>query len=123
MRAPPESDEPDAERRARALFLRDVANIRMDMDNVERLDLTALGGADTITIEDMTGTDFRQADVDLSGPTGGPDGEADIVTVNGPGGPTTSTSWPKRRVDIEGLQTETHIPGSELIDTPAGQRS
>ena len=28
----------------RALFLRDVANIRMDMDNVERLDLTALGG-------------------------------------------------------------------------------
>ena len=31
----------------RALFLRDVANIRMDMDNVERLDLTALAGTDT----------------------------------------------------------------------------
>ncbi|MET0459416.1 MAG: hypothetical protein ABW195_09215, partial [Ilumatobacteraceae bacterium] len=36
----------------RTLFLRDVANIRMDMDDVERLDLTALGGADTFTVED-----------------------------------------------------------------------
>ena len=27
----------------------------MDMDDVEQLDLTALGGADTMTVEDMTG--------------------------------------------------------------------
>ena len=67
----------------RTLFLRDVANIRMDMDNVEQLDLTALGGTDTMTVDDMTGTDFRQANVDLSGPAGGPDGAADTVTVTG----------------------------------------
>ena len=54
----------------RSLFLRNVANIRMDMNGVERLDLTALGGADTITVDDMSGTDFRRADVDLSAPTG-----------------------------------------------------
>ena len=78
----------------RSLFLRDVANIRMDMDDVERLDLTALGGIDTVTVDDMSGTDFRQADVDLSGPAGGGDGEADIVTVNG-----TDRSRPDRRRD------------------------
>ena len=30
----------------RATFLRDLADILMDMDGVERLDLTALGGND-----------------------------------------------------------------------------
>ena len=34
----------------RSLFLREPANIRMDMDNVERLDLTALGGVDTMRV-------------------------------------------------------------------------
>ncbi len=102
---------------SRALFLRDVANIRMDMDNVERLDLTALAGPDTITIEDMTGTDFRQADVDLSGPAGGPDGEADVVTVNGSRrADNIDVEADSGDIDIEGLQTETHISGSELID-------
>ena len=48
---------PDGER---SLFLRDAANIRMDMDNVEQLDLTALGGIDTLTVNDMSGTDFRR---------------------------------------------------------------
>src|SRR5262245_51078630 len=68
---------------ARSVFLRDVASIRMDMDNVEALDLTALGGTDTVTIDDMTGTDFKLADVDLQGPAGGGDGAVDTVTVNG----------------------------------------
>ena len=63
----------------------------MDMNGVERLDLTALGGADTVTVDDMSGTDFRRAVVDLSAPTGGADGVADIVTVKGRR-TTTSTS-------------------------------
>jgi len=66
----------------RSLFVRDVATIRMDMDGVEQLDLTALGGADTVTVDDMTGTDLQQADIDLSAPTGGGDGQPDAVTVN-----------------------------------------
>ncbi|MGH9250359.1 MAG: calcium-binding protein, partial [Acidimicrobiales bacterium] len=101
----------------RSLFLRDVANIRMDMNGVERLDLTALGGADTVTVNDMSGTDFRRADVDLSAPTGAADGVADIVTVNG-------TEQADRirvkdagaRVAVDGLRTETVVAGGELID-------
>ena len=44
---------------SRSLFLRTQGNIRMDMDGVEKLDLTALAGVDTITLDDMSGTDFR----------------------------------------------------------------
>ena len=50
----------------RSVFLRDLGNIRMDMDDVEILDLAALGGADTVTINDMSGTGFRNANIDLS---------------------------------------------------------
>ena len=106
--------EPNGER---ALFLRDVANVRMDMDGVERLDLAALGGADTMTVEDMTGTDFRQADVDLRGATGAPDLAADIVIVNGTNrADRVNVVAEAGRVDVEGLQTEVRIPGAELID-------
>ncbi len=102
----------------RSLFLRDVANIRMDMDGVERLDLTALGGTDTMLVDDMTGTDFRQADVDLQGPAGGPDGSPDTVTVNGTEGDDyIDVDADGGVVEVSGLRTRTNISGSELIDT------
>ena len=39
-----------------SVFLRDRGNIRMDMTGVEVLDLAALGGADSVTIDDMSRT-------------------------------------------------------------------
>ncbi len=101
----------------RSVFLRDVGNIRMDMDGVERLDLTALGGTDTMTVNDMTGTDFRRADVDLSAPTGGGDGQPDTVTVNGtPRGDDIDVTADGARVEVRGLRTAVGIAGSETID-------
>ena len=101
----------------RSLFLRDVANIRMDMDDVERLDLTALGGVDTITVDDMSATDFRRADVDLSGPTGDGDGAGDIVTVNGTAGADrVRVVTEAGRVDVKGLATRVRLTGSETMD-------
>ncbi len=101
----------------RSVFLRDAANIRMDMDGVERLDLTALGGTDTMTVNDMTGTDFRRANVDLSGPAGGGDGQADTVTVNGtPRGDYIDVNANGARVEVSGLRTATNVTGSETID-------
>jgi hypothetical protein len=89
----------------------------MDMDGVERLDLTALGAPDTFTVEDMSGTDFRQADVDLSGPAGGGDGESDRVTVNGTDrSDRIDVETDGSRVDVEGLRTEVRITGSETRD-------
>jgi len=101
----------------RSVFLRDVANIRMEMNRVERLDLRALGGADMVTINDMSGPSFRQAEVDLSAPTGGGEGAADVVTVNGTeNADDIEVTAQGTRVDVEGLRTATTITGSETID-------
>ena len=39
-----------------ARFTRDVANIVMDLDNVEQIKFNALGGADNITVNNLAGT-------------------------------------------------------------------
>ncbi len=102
----------------RSLFLRDAGNIRMDMDNVERLDLTTLGSVDTVRVDDMSGTDLRRADIDLSGPAGGGDGAADIVTVNGTAkDDEVDVESDGARVEIEGLTAKVRITGSETIDS------
>ena len=101
----------------RSLFVREQGNVRMDMDRVERLDLTALAGTDTVTINAMTGTDFRQADIDLSAATGGGDGASDTVTVNGTeGGDNIHVSAAGGVVAVDGLQTAVDLVGSETID-------
>ena len=41
---------------SRARLTRDVGNVVMDMNGVERVDVNALGGADTITVGDLSGT-------------------------------------------------------------------
>ncbi len=41
----------------RLRFFRDPGNITMDTDGVEQVDLNALGGADTVTVNDLAGTD------------------------------------------------------------------
>jgi hypothetical protein len=48
------------QRRARS-FLRDVANVTMDLDDVESIEFRALGGADNMIAGDMTGTDTNGA--------------------------------------------------------------
>ena len=99
----------------------------MDFDAVERLELTALGGADAITVGDLTATDLKAADIDLSASAGGGDTQPDAVIVSG-------TSRPDRvrvtragaRVLTTGLPAQTRIAGSEpandllLINTLAG---
>ena len=37
----------------------------MDLNSVERIELNALGGADNITINDLTGSDVKQVAIDL----------------------------------------------------------
>jgi Ca2+-binding RTX toxin-like protein len=66
-------------------FFRNLGNITMDTDDVERVDVEALGGADTATVNDLTGTDVSLASIDLEGVLGGGlgDGQPDNVIVNG----------------------------------------
>ena len=54
----------------RARFFRDVANVTMDLDDVESIEFNALGGADNIVVGDLTGTDVTQVNIDLSAQAG-----------------------------------------------------
>jgi Ca2+-binding RTX toxin-like protein len=69
----------------RALLTRNLGNIVMDLDDVETIQLKALGGADTVTVNDLSGTDVTKVNIDLAGTIGGTagDGQADTVIVNG----------------------------------------
>jgi Ca2+-binding RTX toxin-like protein len=67
---------------SRVRLSRDIGNVTMDVNGTERIELRALGGADTINVNDLTGTDLTQLEVPLRGPSGGGDGQADAIVVN-----------------------------------------
>src|SRR5690606_21530770 len=69
----------------RALLLRNIAAITMDLDDVEQVDFAALGGADNIIVGDLSGTDVVAVRLDLGAGAGGGDGQADTVTANATG--------------------------------------
>ena len=48
------------------MLTRDVAAITMDLDNIERIEFEALGGADNIVVNDLSRTDVQQVEIDLA---------------------------------------------------------
>jgi Ca2+-binding RTX toxin-like protein len=91
-------------------FFRDVANVTMDLDDVERIEFRALGGADNIVVGDMSGTDLANLELDLRGPNGTPDGQGDSVTVNGTqGDDTIGVAGDAGGVSVFGLATKVNI--------------
>src|SRR5262249_30441348 len=70
---------------SRLRLSRDIANITMDVDGVETVNIAALGGDDTLTVNDLSGTDVTDVNLDLASPPGSHtgDGQADSVIVNG----------------------------------------
>ena len=69
----------------RLRFFRNLGNITMDTDDVETVDFRALGGADGVTVGDLSGTDVKTVKSDLAGTPGGTtgDGQPDRVFVGG----------------------------------------
>ena len=66
----------------RLRLTRNIGNIVMDMDGMESLVLNAKGGADTITIHDLSATTVTGISIDLGIGTAG-DGQSDIVILEG----------------------------------------
>jgi Ca2+-binding RTX toxin-like protein len=100
-------------------FTRDVASITMDTVGVEQVDFNALGGADTVTVNDLTGTDVTGVTVDLAGTLGGAagDGQADRVIVNGTAGDDAiDVSGDASAVKVSGLAATTRILHPEVAN-------
>ncbi len=72
----------------RLRLFRDLGTITMDTAGVERVEVNALGGADLVTVNDLSGTEVSAVNADLAGTLGGAtgDGAADRVVVNATNG-------------------------------------
>ena len=101
----------------RVRFFRDAGNITMDLDGVERIDFQALGSADTVTVNDLSGTDATEVNIDLSAAAGGGDGQADRVVINATGGDDAIiVAGANGSATITGLSAQVIITGLDAND-------
>ncbi|HXD23102.1 MAG TPA: calcium-binding protein, partial [Gemmatimonadaceae bacterium] len=101
----------------RVLFLRNIANVTMDSDNVEHIDFNALGGVDNINVNDLSGTDVTEVNVNLANAAGVGDGAVDSVTANGTNGDDVAViSGQGTDIHVLGLAAQVNVSGAEVAD-------
>jgi len=99
---------------SRTLFTRNIANITMDLNDVERIDVRTLGGADNVVVHDLSGTDVTQVNVDLRAFDGTGDGAADQVAVDGTSGAdTVVVTGAAGAASVSGLPADVSLAGAE----------
>ena len=98
---------------SRARLTRDVGAVTMDLNRMEAIDVTARGGADTLTVDDLTGTAAKAVNIDA----GGADGQTDTIVINGTGGDDVITATNTGGlVTVTGLAATVTISGFEATD-------
>jgi hypothetical protein len=103
----------------RLKFFRTQGQVTMDTNNVEIVDFHSLGGQDTLSIGDLSGTDVKQTKVDLAGALGGstPDGLLDRVTVAGTAGADNiAVTGNGSGADVTGLPSAVSITHADPTD-------
>ncbi len=103
----------------RLTFFRDAGTITMDTNGVERVDFNALGGADTVTVNDLSATDVEDVNIDLAGTLGGAagDGSPDRVIVNATDGDDTiDVDGDARGVNVAGLAAMIRVLHAEAAN-------
>jgi hypothetical protein len=103
----------------RLRFFRVQGNVTMDTAGIEIVEDNALGGADTVTVNDLTGTDVTLTNLDLAGTLGGSagDGAVDSVVVNGTdGNDDIAITGNGSGADVTGLSTAVSITHAEPTD-------
>jgi Ca2+-binding RTX toxin-like protein len=66
----------------RVRFTRNLGNIVMDLNDLESIDVNALGGTDTIVVNDLTATDVVELNFNLAASGGVGDAAIDNIIVN-----------------------------------------
>lgn len=103
----------------RLRFFRNVGNITMDLNGVERIDLNALAGKDNVIVHDLTDTAVNQVNIDLAVFSGSDfsDGQNDVVTIEGTAvGDAINIAANAGTVDVSGLAAEVRIAHPELAN-------
>ena len=80
------------------------------------MDVNALGGADTITVNDTSATDLSTVNLNLDNSAGNGDGQADAVIINGTERDDTIQILPfgnGTRIAVLGLFPRVNIAGAE----------
>jgi Ca2+-binding RTX toxin-like protein len=101
----------------RVRFFRNIANVTMDLDDVEHVEFLARGGADTIVVNDPSGTDLTELNADLAAAAGGGDTQPDTVIVNGTNGDDVIVvEGDASGVTTTGLAARVNISGAEAAN-------
>ena len=101
----------------RTRFFRDVASIVMDLDDVERIEFQAVGGADNIVVHDLSGTDVKQVAINLAASIGGGDGAVDFVDASGTGGNNKiNVGLAGKAVVVSGTPAQVIVTNAETTD-------
>jgi hypothetical protein len=102
----------------RLRFFRNPGNITMDTHEVERVVFNALGGADAVTVHDLTGTGVTNVALDLAGTLGGTgDGQTDRVVVDGTNGDDAlAVAGASGSVSVSGLAATVELLHAEAAD-------
>ena len=89
----------------------------MDTAGVERVGFSALGGADLVTVNDLTATEVDDVNLDLAGTPGGTGPAADRIVVNDTNGNDTVTvSGDAGRVKVAGLAATVRVLHAEVAN-------
>ena len=91
---------------------RNIANITLDINDTETIDINALAGADVITVNNLTGTDTTLVTTNLIGPANSDDTQPDEVIV--PAGVVISGD--ATGGVVTGLGAQVHVTGGGVGD-------
>jgi Ca2+-binding RTX toxin-like protein len=97
----------------RVTVTRNIGNFTLDINNVETLSLATLGGADSVTTNDLMGTDLTTVHLDLGVNNAG-DAAADVVIINGTAAAdVVQINAVATTVQVVGLAAQINIAHSE----------
>jgi Ca2+-binding RTX toxin-like protein len=93
---------------------RDVGNVVMDVHGVEQVNVAALGGADNITVNDLSGTDVTAVNIDLSESPSQPDS----VIINGTAAnDAIFVTGNSHTATVTGLAARVRITNTDALDS------
>jgi Ca2+-binding RTX toxin-like protein len=96
----------------RVRFVRDVATVTMDLDDVESIVAKTFGGADNVTVNDLSGTDVVGVVADLAPVGGGDDGQPDNVVATATNGDdVASVIGAGPNIQVSGLSAPVSVSG------------